>query len=112
MFGVQMFRGPRYLLVDRPGCDADGVIMVQMQKKKVTTYSGNYDSYVIARAQLEENQMKKYSWEQEQVLSPLFTMPCVPAIAAACLEGSGVWRESLSSSKCTSLSIAGPFSVS
>jgi ATP-binding cassette, subfamily F, member 2 len=48
--------------------------ILQMQKKKVTTYSGNYDSYVIARQQLEENQMKKYNWEQEQVL------PCVALI--------------------------------
>jgi hypothetical protein len=69
------------------GCDAGGVIMVQMQKKKITTYTGNYDSYVITRAQLEENQMKKYNWEQEQVLGPLFHMPCVPAVTAACLKG-------------------------
>lgn len=61
--------------------------MVQMQKKKITTYTGNYDSYVITRAQLEENQMKKYNWEQEQVLGPLFHMPCVPAVTAACLKG-------------------------
>lgn len=28
---------------------------------------GDYDTYVRTRAELEENQMKKYKWEQEQV---------------------------------------------
>lgn len=29
--------------------------------------AGNYDTYVRTRAELEENQMKKYKWEQEQI---------------------------------------------
>ena len=29
-------------------------------------YGGNYDAYVRVRAELEENQMKKYQWEQDQ----------------------------------------------
>lgn len=29
--------------------------------------AGNYDSYVKTRAELEEAQMKKYKWEQEQI---------------------------------------------
>ena len=29
--------------------------------------AGDYDTYVRTRAELEENQMKKYKWEQEQV---------------------------------------------
>jgi hypothetical protein len=32
-----------------------------------TLKTGNYDSYVQTRAELEENQMKKWKWEQEQV---------------------------------------------
>jgi dihydroxyacetone kinase DhaKLM complex PTS-EIIA-like component DhaM len=40
--------------------------ILHMQKKKVTIYSGNYDTYVQSRKQLEEQQMKKYNWEQEQ----------------------------------------------
>ena len=28
---------------------------------------GNYDVYVRVRAELEENQMKKYQWEQDQM---------------------------------------------
>jgi ATP-binding cassette, subfamily F, member 2 len=30
-------------------------------------WAGNYDSYVKTRAELEEAQMKKYKWEQEQI---------------------------------------------
>lgn len=41
--------------------------ILHMQKKKITEYTGNFDAYVTARAQNEENQMKKYNWEQEQV---------------------------------------------
>lgn len=29
--------------------------------------AGDYDTYVRTRAELEENQMKKYKWEQEQI---------------------------------------------
>lgn len=29
--------------------------------------AGNYDAYIRNRAELEENQMKKYKWEQEQI---------------------------------------------
>lgn len=29
--------------------------------------AGNYDVYIRTRAELEENQMKKYKWEQEQI---------------------------------------------
>lgn len=38
-----------------------------MHKKKLNYYSGNYDQYVQTRAELEENQMKRYKWEQEQI---------------------------------------------
>jgi ATP-binding cassette, subfamily F, member 2 len=41
--------------------------ILHMQQKKITTYAGNYDTYVTARAQMEEQQMKKYNWEQDQV---------------------------------------------
>jgi len=36
-------------------------------EKKQNYYSGNYDQFVQTRAELEENQMKKYRWEQEQI---------------------------------------------
>ena len=33
----------------------------------VCTVQGNYDAYIRVRAELEENQMKKYQWEQDQM---------------------------------------------
>jgi ATPase subunit of ABC transporter with duplicated ATPase domains len=32
-----------------------------------TVFQGNYDQYVQTRLELEENQMKKYNWEQDQI---------------------------------------------
>jgi ATPase subunit of ABC transporter with duplicated ATPase domains len=36
-------------------------------KQQLNYYTGNYDQYVQTRAENEENQMKKYRWEQEQI---------------------------------------------
>lgn len=41
--------------------------IIHMQSKKLTFYTGNYDQYVQTRSELEENQMKQYKWEQEQI---------------------------------------------
>ncbi|XP_022085059.1 ATP-binding cassette sub-family F member 2-like [Acanthaster planci] len=41
--------------------------IIHMHQGKLNYYSGNYDSYVKTRSELEENQMKKYDWEQEFV---------------------------------------------
>eukprot|EP00249_Psilotum_nudum_P023106 c28752_g1_i1 orf=683-2476(-) len=41
--------------------------IIHMQNKKLKFYSGNYDQYVQTRTELEENQMKQYRWEQEQI---------------------------------------------
>ncbi|XVE59044.1 hypothetical protein DITRI_Ditri05aG0013200 [Diplodiscus trichospermus] len=43
--------------------------IIHMQNKKLKCYTGNYDQYVQTRAELEENQMKQYRWEQEQIAS-------------------------------------------
>ncbi|XP_050214618.1 ABC transporter F family member 1 [Mercurialis annua] len=43
--------------------------IIHMQSKKIKIYSGNYDQYVQTRSELEENQMKQYKWEQEQISS-------------------------------------------
>ncbi|PIN03553.1 putative transporter (ABC superfamily) [Handroanthus impetiginosus] len=43
--------------------------IIHMQNKKLKPYTGNYDQYVQTRAELEENQMKQYKWEQEQIAS-------------------------------------------
>ncbi|OVA18013.1 ABC transporter-like [Macleaya cordata] len=41
--------------------------IIHMQSKKLKLYTGNYDQYVQTRSELEENQMKQYKWEQEQI---------------------------------------------
>lgn len=41
--------------------------IIHMQSKKLKIYTGNYDQYVQTRSELEENQMKQYKWEQEQI---------------------------------------------
>ncbi|KAG0490068.1 hypothetical protein HPP92_006931 [Vanilla planifolia] len=41
--------------------------IIHMQNKKLKSYTGNYDQYVQTRAELEENQMKQYRWEQDQI---------------------------------------------
>ncbi|KAL3681408.1 hypothetical protein R1sor_024364 [Riccia sorocarpa] len=41
--------------------------IIHMQNKKLKFFTGNYDQYVQTRAELEENQMKQYRWEQEQI---------------------------------------------
>lgn len=41
--------------------------IIHMQSKKLKMYTGNYDQYVQTRSELEENQMKQYKWEQEQI---------------------------------------------
>lgn len=41
--------------------------IVHMANKKLKYYGGNYDSYIQTKAELDENQMKRYRWEQDQI---------------------------------------------
>eukprot|EP00210_Caulerpa_lentillifera_P003575 g3410.t1 len=41
--------------------------IIHMQGKKLKGYSGNYDTYRMTRAALEENQMKQYKKEQDEI---------------------------------------------
>lgn len=41
------------------------IIHFHLQKLKL--YGGNYDAYIQTRMELEENQMKRYKWEQDQI---------------------------------------------
>eukprot|EP00201_Polytomella_parva_P020745 CAMPEP_0175039446 /NCGR_PEP_ID=MMETSP0052_2-20121109/586_1 /TAXON_ID=51329 ORGANISM="Polytomella parva, Strain SAG 63-3" /NCGR_SAMPLE_ID=MMETSP0052_2 /ASSEMBLY_ACC=CAM_ASM_000194 /LENGTH=607 /DNA_ID=CAMNT_0016301295 /DNA_START=188 /DNA_END=2011 /DNA_ORIENTATION=+ len=41
--------------------------IIHMARKSLNVYSGNYDQYILTREEQEENQMKKYRWEQEQM---------------------------------------------
>jgi ATP-binding cassette subfamily F protein 2 len=38
-----------------------------MTLQKITTFTGNYDQFITTRAELEENQMKAYKREQEEI---------------------------------------------
>lgn len=41
--------------------------IIHLEKQSLKTYTGNYDSFVKARLELLENQMKQYNWEQDQI---------------------------------------------
>ncbi|KAJ4883698.1 ABC transporter F family member 1 [Raphanus sativus] len=41
--------------------------IIHMQSKQLKYYTGNFDQYCQTRSELEENQMKQYRWEQEQI---------------------------------------------
>jgi ATP-binding cassette subfamily F protein 2 len=41
--------------------------IIHLKNQKIKYYTGNYDQYVKTRAELEENQMKQYNKEQEQI---------------------------------------------
>jgi len=41
--------------------------IISMKDKTMTYYNGNYDTYVKSRAEKEENQMKQFQWEQDQI---------------------------------------------
>ena len=38
-----------------------------LEKKCLTTYGGNYDTFMRTKCELMEAQMKQYNWEQEQI---------------------------------------------
>ncbi|BFZ01586.1 hypothetical protein BsWGS_04625 [Bradybaena similaris] len=61
---------PRILVVISHSQDfLNGVCtnIIHMHQKKLKYFGGNYDSYVQTREELEENQMKRYKWEQDQI---------------------------------------------
>jgi ATPase subunit of ABC transporter with duplicated ATPase domains len=41
--------------------------IVHLKDKKLTYYTGNYDQFVQTRADIEEDQMKRFQWEQDQI---------------------------------------------
>ncbi|KAJ8010160.1 hypothetical protein DPEC_G00072090 [Dallia pectoralis] len=41
--------------------------IIHLHQKKLKYYTGNYDQYVKTREELEENQMKRFNWEQDQI---------------------------------------------
>jgi ATP-binding cassette subfamily F protein 2 len=41
--------------------------VMHLEQQKIKLYGGNYDAFVRTRAELMENQEKKYQWEQDQI---------------------------------------------
>jgi len=41
--------------------------IIHLEKQQLKPYTGNYDSFIKARSELLENQMKQYNWEQNQI---------------------------------------------
>merc|ERR1712117_297944 len=41
--------------------------ILHMEKKRLKTYGGNYDTFMKTRLELLEAQMKQYNWEQDQI---------------------------------------------
>lgn len=41
--------------------------VIHLFQKKLIYYSGNYDTFIRTRAELLENQVKRYKWEQDQI---------------------------------------------
>jgi len=41
--------------------------IIHLKNKQLSYYTGNYDTYIQARAEKETNQMKQYEWEQAQI---------------------------------------------
>ena len=51
-------------------------------------FQGNYDSFIQTRMELEENQMKRYKWEQDQIahmkVCLLFKTMCILKMSYFC----------------------------
>eukprot|EP00760_Papus_ankaliazontas_P004544 PhM_4_TR11950/c0_g1_i1/m.87325/K06185/ABCF2; ATP-binding cassette, subfamily F, member 2 len=43
--------------------------IINMNRGKLVYYDGNYDQYVITRAEKESHQMKRFAWQQSQIKS-------------------------------------------
>jgi len=41
--------------------------IVHLKDKTLTYYTGNYDMFIQTRQEMEDNQMKKFNWEQDQI---------------------------------------------
>merc|ERR1719414_907324 len=41
--------------------------IMHFEKKRLKSYGGNYDTFIKTKQELEENQEKRYQWEQDQI---------------------------------------------
>ena len=42
-------------------------MVIHLEKKKLSYYTGDYDTFIKTRLELLENQAKQYQWEQDQI---------------------------------------------
>ncbi|KAG7231191.1 hypothetical protein INR49_012022 [Caranx melampygus] len=50
--------------------------IIHLHQRKLKYYTGNYDQYVKTREELEENQMKRFNWEQDQIAHMKVSLSC------------------------------------
>ena len=41
--------------------------IIHLDQKTLKYYGGNYDTFIKTKMELDENQEKKYQWEQDQI---------------------------------------------
>ena len=41
--------------------------IIHLDQKTLKYYGGNYDTFIKTKMELEENQEKRYQWEQDQI---------------------------------------------
>ena len=41
--------------------------VIHLDQKNLKYYGGNYDTFIKTKLELEENQEKRYQWEQDQI---------------------------------------------
>jgi ATP-binding cassette subfamily F protein 2 len=66
----ELAKYPRILVIISHSQDfLNGVCtnIIHMHQQKLKYYGGNYDSFCQTRYELEENQMKRFKWEQDQI---------------------------------------------
>ena len=66
--------------------------IINLRKSKLYPYTGNYDTYVKTRAEIESNQMKQYAKQQEDIAH-------IKAFIASCGTYSNLVRQGKSKQK-------------
>merc|ERR1712048_639276 len=41
--------------------------IMHFEQQRLKSYGGNYDTFMRTKMELDENQMKQYNWEQDQI---------------------------------------------
>jgi len=81
--------------------------IVHLTNKKLNYYTGNYDTFVQTREEVEENQMKRFNWEQEQiknmkvsVVVGYWRLLCHPFLTPSSSSSSSTTTTTISNTQC------------